>query len=1312
MNKYLQQHFWKIRLFMGFIASNLIITLANSVFAQIVPDNTLGKETSVVTPNVNVRGLPATLLEGGATRGVNLFQSFSQFNVGDGQRVYFNNPASIQNILSRITGGDPSKIFGTLGVDGKANLFLLNPNGILFGPNARLDVAGSFLASTANSFVFENGLQFSATNPEAAPLITVNIRPGLQFGGNPSGTISSTANLNAGEDLTLSGIKLDLEGKLEAGKDLTLQATDTIKIRDRVANPFMASAGGKLVLQGNQNVDIFALNNPNSGFFSGGDMLLRSATTIGGDAHYWAGGNFRIEQLDGNLGNLFSPYDPVIRASGDVSFDNYTGASLHILAGGSVNIDGTVNITGADPTNGLSEEVTLSDGKKLQIDGKNQATLDIRAGTTAFGTPGLVPANFPGINSNTPNVINPNPPNLGTIISNQTQTSGANITIGGINNIKQPGGQVFLTNQYQPNSIAEGSVQLTGGILRNINEPTSGSFSIITLGSPVTIDSRGGVLISQGIITGVAEGQGGNINILSRKDVQILKGNNGFGAGLSSVVNGRAINENNRSGNITIVSTNGKIETSGQITTFTSSGTSGDIKLQAKNDIIIANEIASRILNEKQESQGNAGKIGLTSETGDIKLENSLDPALRAIQTSTPKGKGGDITFEAPKGKITVNPGWNIKAESNNGVAGDVTLAADGDIRLGNIEASSNNNDDDNFSQITIQSNQGSVFLDKSRLSTSNSGSKFAGDISITAANTVSILNSNYLDNTPEKDKKGIFSQGKFGRIFIGASNDYASFSPKAVVINNSRLSTTNVVNPQNVPVPNENINAGDISIRATEQISLTDKSRLDTQTARKGDAGYVLLETNNGNISLANTIIFSNVESEVEGNAGNVSIKTNGGNVSLDGKDGITQIQVQTQGNGNAGNVAIATEGGAVSLDNGAIIFSTIEPGGAGNEPGTIDVTAGSLFLKNGAQLQTLVRQANPQNNLPPGNGTAGDITIKVRNTLELDGARTLISSELQQGTVGGKGGNINIDPNLVKITDGARITVDSNGTGDAGQIKLNANRLILDSKGQITGETSSGNGGGIQLNLRDLLLIRRGSLISTTAGQNGSGGNGGNITITSFDNSKPFPFIVGVRGENSDIKANALTGNGGRINISSSGVFGIAPLSREQLAKFNVNNEPGNLLSNDITAISQQGSPTLDGQVNINSPDVDVTDDLVPLPENLVDASKLIAQGCGAFVDKRSEFINAGRGGLPPRPDDFSSIDALWDDTRLTTIPTTQKIPNATITKPAKAASAPIIPAIGWVFNHKGEVTLVSHASGVNSSLFNSDSSSCRIR
>jgi filamentous hemagglutinin family protein len=146
----------------------------NRAFAQIAPDTTLGAERSVINSEVS-NGLPRDRIEGGATRGINLFHSFHQFNVSEGQSVYFQNPPGIENIISRVTGGSPSDIRGTLGVSGgTANLFLLNPSGIIFGPNARLDVGGSFVATTANAIEFGTRGFFSSSDRNPPPLLTVN----------------------------------------------------------------------------------------------------------------------------------------------------------------------------------------------------------------------------------------------------------------------------------------------------------------------------------------------------------------------------------------------------------------------------------------------------------------------------------------------------------------------------------------------------------------------------------------------------------------------------------------------------------------------------------------------------------------------------------------------------------------------------------------------------------------------------------------------------------------------------------------------------------------------------------------------------------------------------------------------------------------------------------------------------------------------------------------------------------------------------------------------------------------------------------
>lgn len=279
--------------------------------SQVVPDNTLGTEGSIVTPNVEINGLNSAQIDGGAIKGTNLFHSFQDFNVGEGKGVYFTNPQGIENILGRVTGANRSEILGTLGVLGNANLFLLNPNGIIFGKNASLDVQGSFFATTAPIALGKQG-DFSATKPQQSSLLSVS--PGALFfnqAASQQGNIINRGNLSAGKDLTLAGGNLDLQGQLYAGENLTLQATDTLKVRDTQASPFLARSGGNLAIVGNQALDIQALNHPTqTSFVSGGNLSLISDGMISGDARFSSGGSFSIENLSGGVANFVSLYDP------------------------------------------------------------------------------------------------------------------------------------------------------------------------------------------------------------------------------------------------------------------------------------------------------------------------------------------------------------------------------------------------------------------------------------------------------------------------------------------------------------------------------------------------------------------------------------------------------------------------------------------------------------------------------------------------------------------------------------------------------------------------------------------------------------------------------------------------------------------------------------------------------------------------------------------------------------------------------------------------------------------------------------------
>lgn len=192
--------------------------------AQLVPDDSLGTERSVVQPGLTTQGVPADLIRGGAQRGNNLFHSFREFSINNGQRVYFTNPAdsSVENILTRVTGNNVSRIDGLLGVDGSANLFLLNPNGVVFGPNAELDIRGSFTASTANSILLADGSEFSAT-PSGSELLVMAVPLGVQFNNAPQEdtfqtnstiTVNGDVATNSDNDLTLIASNIEINGTL------------------------------------------------------------------------------------------------------------------------------------------------------------------------------------------------------------------------------------------------------------------------------------------------------------------------------------------------------------------------------------------------------------------------------------------------------------------------------------------------------------------------------------------------------------------------------------------------------------------------------------------------------------------------------------------------------------------------------------------------------------------------------------------------------------------------------------------------------------------------------------------------------------------------------------------------------------------------------------------------------------------------------------------------------------------------------------------------------------------------------------------
>lgn len=224
---------------------------------------------------------------------------------------------------------------------------------------------------------------------------------------------AETATLAASHNLTL------LESQLQTTGNLNLLAQDTVKIRDSIRQPFSAQAAGNLYIQGNQGIDILALNHLDKGtpFQSGGAMTFVSDGNISGDSHFASRGRFSMLNLSGGAGNFISLYDPIISSNSDVTLGNYTGASLKVETLGSITA-GNITITtpdttlvGTDPDIAIltSSPALILRAGLSELQNPISATLVDAGGTTIqtvgynvinLGTlPGATSSNARGINS-------------------------------------------------------------------------------------------------------------------------------------------------------------------------------------------------------------------------------------------------------------------------------------------------------------------------------------------------------------------------------------------------------------------------------------------------------------------------------------------------------------------------------------------------------------------------------------------------------------------------------------------------------------------------------------------------------------------------------------------------------------------------------------------------------------------------------------------------------------------------------------------------------------------------------------------------
>jgi filamentous hemagglutinin family protein len=720
----------------------------------------------------------------------------------------------------------------------------------------------------------------------------------------------------------------------------------------------------------------------------------------------------------------------------------------------------------------------------------------------------------------------------------------------------------------------------------------------------------------------------------------------------------------------------------------------GNVRIDATDAIAFSQ--ASIILNRvEQNATGSGGNIEIDTKS------LSLTGGSLFTASTVGRGKAGNITINA-KGAVTID-----------GVGRSAFLGATlGSTISSNLLSGASGNG----GTVDIKADSLSI-ANGGRVTANTSGFGDAGNINIDVRDSLAL--GGYTTLPSNTEIQPAYLNFIASEVLSGAVGNGGNINIKAGSLSLDNLSEINT-NTRSQG------NAGNIVLRVGEALKLADFSGIRSSISPRsvGDGGNIEIQARSLDLTNGAQIATAVVSArgDLPGGQGK------GGNITIDTSDSVniagyypTQLPIAnnatpsqlivTEGyssglitgtergaSGDAGNITVNTS--SFRLADGATLESLTQNDGKG---GNVSVNANSFDLTGGGQVVTTAYSQ----------GNAGDIRLNIANNINISGSdpnfanrlakaqqlaqQVILSSSIvaNQGAESGlfanttpestgNGGSVVTNSGQFNVSNGAKVSVTSQGLGSGGSIFISAQDLNLNGKASLTAANSAGSGGNITLKIEDLVRFDDNSLISAQASGEADGGN---INIDS-------DFIVATPNQNNDIVANASGGRGGNIEITTEGIFGL-----EQRRSIPANN------TNDIDASSEFG---LQGNISIYTPDVQPDDGLVQTPENTIEPDEVLAQACSASLNVADNNSNSlmitGRGGLPQSPTQPLTGETIR-------VSTQQKVENqgnesvertGTETVGAKRSmenvsthisSDRIIPARGMIVNEKGQVILTRY-------------------